>query len=179
MRHIAIAGAALLVALLSGCSADDGPNGPTNAPGPNAPGDSSVPDGDACYGLTTEALASAFGVQLDGPEEGRDDTDDDGVLRTVSECDWDSNDLDVDFSYSVAADFADGTVVCPEPRGTDVTAVEDLGTQAWWTVDDDADGELRACSDDVVLELDLDAEDDTTTSDALRAGAVEVLRDLL
>ncbi|QEE60462.1 hypothetical protein FVA74_01910 [Salinibacterium sp. dk2585] len=181
MRHLSLAGAALLAVLLAGCTSTVGPEeSPQN--------DDSTPPASApaeldCSGLTTEHLQDVFGVELRGPDEESDSSDDDGVERTVHGCDWESVDgkLDIDFDYSAAADFAGGTVECVEPSGAGdtVTAVDDIGEQAWWVTDDDNDvsGELRVCTGDALAELDVDADDNTTmTRDELRDMAVEALR---
>lgn len=182
MRHLSLAGAALLAVLLTGCTSTVGPE-------PTPENDDSTPQASAsaeldCSGLTTEHLQDVFGVELGAPDAESDSSDDDGVERTVHGCDWDAveGDLDIDFDYSEAADFADGMLVCIEPSGRNdtVTAVDGIGNDAWWKTDDDDDdvsGELRVCADAALLELDVDAGDDSGfTRDGLRDMAVEALR---
>ncbi|WP_403022433.1 hypothetical protein [Salinibacterium sp. GXW1014] len=180
MRHLSLAGAAAVALLLAGCTSTVGPEeAPQN--------DDSTPQASApaetdCYGLTTEHLADVFGTELRAPDQENDNSDDDGVERSVRGCDWEAQqgDLEIDFDYSEAGDFASGSVECVEPNGRDdvVSPVDGIGNSAWWVTDDDNDasGELRVCADDALLELEVDSDDSGMTRDDLRDMAVEALR---
>lgn len=178
MKTLALAGAALLLFGLSACS----PNPFADTPSPS---NSTAPDGNEnapCGGLTTADLATIFGQDLTGPTTGRGDSDQGGQSWTSASCDWenDAADLDVELDISVLADFADNTILCLAPEGSGtITAVEGIGTQAWWKVDDDTsdgvEGELRVCTADSLLELSVDTPAGTSTPDAVLAQAKKAL----
>ncbi len=183
MRLLTLTFASLLVIGLSGCS------GPTDEPGaevPTTPGqseptESGAPAGGECGGLTTEDLTGIFGVDLQGPEPSTGDSDQDGISWTSTGCDWenDAEELEIDLDISVASDFPDGQVTCVGPDDDDdVTAVLDLGTQAWWNPGDadEAEGELRVCTDDQLVDLEVNAKDGSMTSDELLDRAQQAVR---
>ena len=172
MRSLALAGAALLVAGLVGCSTlIPDPNQPEGEGEPSTAAPESAAEGVECGGLTTEDLAGIFGVDLAGPAPSTGNSDQNGVTWTSAGCDWESEDvLEIDLDISQGSDFPGGTVTCIEPGGVgDVTAVSSIGSQAWWKFDDfdEIEGELRVCTADRLVELAVDAESGSMTSDEL------------
>lgn len=180
MRFLTLTGTALLVMGLAGCSA---PVDDTGAEDPAAPSESQStepeadePEADAgggeCGGLTTEDLVGIFGVKLEGPEPSMGNSDQNGVTWTSAGCNWENEEteLEIDLDISGVTDFPEGAINCIEPGGVgEVTAVEGIGNQAWWKFDDfnEVEGELRVCTDDQLVELAVDAETGSTTSDEL------------
>jgi len=173
MKLIALTGVALLVVGLAGCSA------PADEEQPDAPGQSekTTPDAPddtaACGGLTTEDLVGLFGVELEGPEPSMGSSDQNGVTWTSTGCGWENDeiDLELDLDISDASDFPEGAITCIEPGGVgDVSPVEGIGNQAWWEFDDfnEVEGTLRVCTDDRLIELEVDAETGSMTSDELK-----------
>ena len=172
MRSLALAGAALLVAGLVGCSGlTPAPNQPEGQGEPSTAAPEPAAEGGACGGLTTEHLVGIFGVDLAGPAPSTSNSDQNGITWTSTGCDWEDEDaLEVDLDISQGADFPDGTVTCIEPVGVgDVTEVSGIGSQAWWKFDDfnEVEGKLRVCTDDRLVELAVDAETGSMTSDEL------------
>lgn len=186
MKTTTLLGVAVAALLLSGCTAETDQRGDGNTPppaAPTAPGGGSF-SGEDCGGLTTEALEQIFGAGLVGPEVERGRDSQNGVTWTDTGCDWenDAADLDLDLDIAVASDFPDGTVGCFEPGGVgEVTAVEGIGTQAWWKVGDidEAEGTLRVCTDDALIDFEIDADAGSYTTDELRDKAVEAIRPLI
>jgi hypothetical protein len=183
MRLLTLTCTAVLVLGLAACSAPTDDTG-TDAP---APSDTQPTEpemdagGDECGGLTTQDLADIFGVELEGPEPSTGDSDQNGVTWTSTGCDWENEalELEIDLDISVASDFPDGTINCIEPGGVgDVTAVEGIGNQAWWKFDDfnEVEGELRACTDDQLVELAVDAQSGSMTPDELLEKAQSAVR---
>lgn len=181
MKITILTGVAVVALLLSGCTAGPGATGSENTP----PGASTAPDaplsGEDCGGLTTAALEQLFGPGLAGPEPERGSNDQNGVTWTDTGCDWenDAADLELDLDIAVARDFPDGTVGCIEPGGAaDVTPVDGIGTQAWWKFGDlnEAEGTLRVCTGDALVDFEIDAESGSYTSDELLDKAMEAIR---
>lgn len=183
MRFLTLTGTALLVIGLAGCSA---PVDDTGTEGPASPSESqpAEPDGGAgeeCGGLTTEDLVGIFGVDLEGPEPSMGDSDQNGVTWTSTGCDWENDEaeIEIDLDISDSSDFPEGTITCIEPSGVgDVTPVEGIGNQAWWKFDDlnEVEGELRVCTEDRLVELDVDAESGSMTSDELLEKVQDAVR---
>lgn len=181
MRFLALTGAALLVAGLAGCSAPA-----TDTDAPAAPTESTTTEPDAttdegqCGGLTTDDLVGIFGVELQGPEPSTGDSDQNGVTWTSTGCDWEGEgELEIDLDLSAASDFPDGEIACIEPGGVgDVTPVEGIGNQAWWKFEDfnEVEGELRVCTDDQLVELAVDAQTGSMSSDDLKEKVESAVR---
>src|SRR5690554_1383813 len=117
MRILGLAGAALLVVALGGCSAPTERNSPPDAPDQSATTEPDAPTSSGeCGGLTTEDLVDIFGVELEGPEPSTGDSDQNGVTWKSSGCDWENDEaeLEIDLDISVASDFPDGTINCLE-----------------------------------------------------------------
>jgi hypothetical protein len=166
MRLLMLAGTALLVVGLSGCTAPV-----DEATEPDAPTTSGE-----CGGLTTEDLVGIFGVELDGPEPSTGDSDQNGVTWMSTGCDWenDAAELELDLDISVASDFPDGTINCIEPGAVgEVTPVDGIGDQAWWKFDDfnEVEGELRVCTSDRLVEFAVDGQTGSMTTDELKEKA--------
>lgn len=179
MRFPALTAAALLVAGLAGCStpADTGsPAAPEASP---SAGTEARPDASACGGLTTEDLIGLFNVDLEGPDPEAGSNDQNGVTWTSAGCDWEGEGLEIDLDISESSDFADGKVACIEPGGVgDVTAVDGIGDRAWWKFDDfnEVEGELRVCTEDQLIELAVDAETGSMSTDELREKVTRAMR---
>src|SRR5690606_38998131 len=187
MKLLALAGAALLVIGLGGCSAPADENTEPDAPNQSAttPPESTQPDVPAddapCGGLTTEDLVGIFGVELEGPEPSTGDSDQNGITWKSTGCDWENDpiELEIDLDISQASDFPDGKLTCMRPGGVgDVTPVSGIGTQAWWKFADfnEVEGELRVCTDDRMLELAVDAPTGSMTSDELKEKVTTAMR---
>jgi len=174
MRLLALAGAALLVIGLGGCSAPADENTEPDAPNQSEPAQPDAPADDApCGGLTTEDLVGIFGVELQGPEPSTGSSDQNGITWNSSGCDWenDAAELEIDLDIAGPSDFPDGELNCIEPGGVgDVTPVTGIGSQAWWKFDDfdEVEGELRVCTDDRMVEMEVDGEKGSMTSDELK-----------
>ena len=180
MRSLVLTGATLLLIGLAGCSA---PAADTDAPTAPSESASSEPDatgGGQCGGLTTDDLVSIFGVELQGPNPSTGDSDQNGVTWTSTGCDWEGDgELEIDLDISEGSDFPDGTLTCIEPGGVgEVVAVTGIGNEAWWKFDDfnEVEGELRVCTDDRLVELAVDAETGSLSSDALLEKAQDAVR---
>jgi hypothetical protein len=182
MKLLALAGGALLVIGLGGCSA---PVDETTEP--DAPSQSATTEPDAsaedapCGGLTTEDLVGIFGTELEGPDPSTGDSDQNGITWKSTGCDWENEptELEIDLDISQASDFPDGKITCIEPAGVgDVTPVSGIGTQAWWKFDDfnEVEGELRVCTDDRLVELAVDAQTGSMTSDELKEKVTSAMR---
>lgn len=196
MKIHALVGAAAIAVLLAGCTGGPGDRGPSDGgPGDDGPtvgnsgngdsGDGSVGvSNENCGGLTTEALEAVFGVGLTGPEVELGHNDQNGVTWTDTGCDWenDAADLDIDLDISVASDFADGKVNCIELGGVgDIAPVDGIGTQAWWEFGDinEAEGTLRVCTADALIDFEVDAESGSYSRDELRDAVLEVIRPVI
>jgi len=174
MKLLALAGAAVLVIGLGGCSAPADENTEPDVPNQSETTEPDAPASDApCGGLTTEDLVGIFGVDLQGPEAETGDSDQNGITWKNTGCDWDNEaiELEIDLDISQASDFPDGKITCIEPGGVgEVTPVSGIGSQAWWKFDDfdEVEGELRVCTDDRLVELAVDAQTGSMTSDELK-----------
>ena len=182
MKLLALTGAALLVLGLGGCSAPADESAEPDTPNQSDTVEPDAPASDApCGGLTTDDLVGIFGIELDGPEPSSGSSDQNGVTWTSAGCDWENeaSELEIDLDISQASDFPEGTITCIEPGGVgDVTPVSGLGTQAWWKFDDfnEVEGELRVCTDDRLVELAVDAETGSMTSDELKGNVETAMR---
>ncbi|GAA3746442.1 hypothetical protein GCM10022239_22520 [Leifsonia bigeumensis] len=186
MKIHALVGAAAIAVLLAGCTGGPNDDGPvTGNTGDGDTGDSGTgTSADDCGGLTTEALEAVFGVSLDGPETERGNNDQNGVTWTDNGCDWenDAADLELDLDISVASDFPDGKLGCVDLGGIgDIAPVDGIGTQAWWEFGDinEAEGTLRVCTADALIDFEVDAESGSWSSDELRDAALEVIRPIV
>lgn len=186
MRLLMLAGTAILVVGLSGCAAPAGESNEPDAPNQSTTAEPDAPTADApCGGLTTEDLVGIFGVELEGPDPSTGDSDQNGITWKSTGCDWENeaSELEIDLDISQASDFPDGKINCIEPGGVgDVTPVSGIGTQAWWKFDDfnEVEGELRVCTDDRLVELAIDAQTGSMTSDELKEkvqGAAQIVVD--
>lgn len=183
MKLLAVTSAVILTLGLAACSVT-APIG--DPPDDRGTGDSAAPNEDTgnpdvCGGLTTADLSTIFGVDLEGPDPSTGDSDQNGTTWTSTGCDWENDqaDFEIDLDISGATDFPDGTIVCIAPGGVgDVTSVDGIGTQAWWKFDDfnEVEGELRVCTDDSLVELAVDAQSGSATSDELREKVTSAIR---
>jgi hypothetical protein len=179
MRTLELAGVALLLIGLAGCSAPADTGSPA-APeaSPSAETDAR-PDASECGGLTTEDLVGLFSVELEGPDPETGSSDQNGATWTSTGCDWEGAGLEIDLDISEGSNFPGGSVECIEPGGAgDVTAVEGIGNQAWWKFDDvdEVEGELRVCTDDRMVELEVDGETGSMSSEELQEKVVSAVR---
>lgn len=185
MRFLALTAAALLLLGVGGCSAPPPGTGTGTPPSPSEPHPGGPDTGAGqCGGLATEELVTIFGIDLTGPDASTGDSDQNGVTWTSTGCDWenDAERFEIDLDISQGSDFPDGSIVCIEPGGVGgVTPVEGVGTRAWWKFDefDEVEGELRACTDDSMVEIAIDAAAGSITSDELREKAASAIRVVL
>lgn len=180
MKSLPLAAAIVLAFTLVGCGTSGSAPIEVDA-GESAPPQESGGDTDACGGLTTAHLTSIFGVELEGPEAETGSSTQNEASWTNVGCDWenDASELELDLDLAVPADFADGSIVCVEPGGVgDVTPVDGIGNQAWWSFYDfdEVEGKLRVCTDDALVEFSVDAKSGSIGSDELRDKAVEAVR---
>ena len=103
--------------------------------------------------------------------------DEDGLQYQSDNCGWEVEDgLDVTLAVSVAEDYPDGELVCPEldSFGEVGTPVSELGDGASWVIDgvDPNEGTLRVCLDDLNFDIDVESPDGSRDPDTLRAQSV-------
>lgn len=120
----------------------------------------------ACDVVTSDDIAKAFGVSFEPGDLGGGSTSEQGVDWKSDNCDFDAEDLvEVTVKLTAPEDFTVGTFGCPQP--TEIAAivepVDDIAgaTEGWWKVSDSPplEATLRACADDVLVEVDVEYED--------------------
>jgi len=189
VRRLWPAALLLLTPVLAACGddepdADDAPStastpteavSPTEATEPTAP--SSTPAATtsapaagglpaACDVVTGDDLAEAYGMPFGAAEVGGDDHSEAGLAWTSDDCSFESAGLaEVTVQLTGPEDFTQGAFGCPQPADDDgiVDPADDIAgaNGGWWKVSNppDFEGELRACADAVLLQIDLDYED--------------------
>ncbi|WP_436701949.1 hypothetical protein [Nocardioides sp. BYT-33-1] len=137
------------------------PSSPPTAPAPPA---STLPA--ACDVVSADDLAEAYGMPFGAPEVGGDDSSENGLAWTSDDCSFESAGLaEVTVKLTGPEDFTQGAFGCPQPADDDgiVEPAADIAgaTGGWWKVSNppEFEGELRACTDAVLLQIDLDYED--------------------
>lgn len=177
--RIAVTAIAFAVLALSACTAP--PDGPDPTPGVDepAPEETSVSAIGACDLVTTDELGDIFGTTFSSGRTVQSTVTEDGVTWTPDQCSWESDEkLELSLKIADAADFETGTLVCAEPSRLlyEVTDIADLGTAAYWTFDDafGAEGELRVCTAEALIDVELEAE--TGDGATLQGQAVQFAR---
>lgn len=117
----------------------------------------------ACDVVSADDLAEAYGMPFGAPEVGGDDHTEGGLAWTSDDCSFEAPGLaEVTVKLSGPEDFTKGAFGCPQPRDDDgiVDPADDIAgaTKGWWKVSNppDFEGELRACTPAVLLQIDLD-----------------------
>ncbi|MDQ6526367.1 hypothetical protein RB608_22290 [Nocardioides sp. LHD-245] len=183
VRRLWPAALLLLTPVLAACGdddpdADDTPTAasspteetsPTEVPPSAAPTAPSTPASTlpaACDVVSADDLAEAYGMSFGAPEVGGDDSDEQGLAWTSDDCSFESAGLaEVTVKLTGPEDFTRGAFGCPQPADDDgiVEPAADIAgaTGGWWKVSNppEFEGELRACTDKVLLQIDLDYED--------------------
>ncbi|MBM7517621.1 hypothetical protein [Nocardioides nitrophenolicus] len=141
------------------------PSTPTSAPTP-PPTTAAAGLPGACDVVTADDLAEAYGMSFGAPEVGGDDHTEGGLAWTSDDCSFEAEGLaEVTVKLTGPEDFTKGAFGCPQPRDDDgvVDPADDIAgaTGGWWKVSNppDFEGELRACTATVLLQIDLDYED--------------------
>ncbi|TNM38403.1 hypothetical protein FHP29_14160 [Nocardioides albidus] len=124
----------------------------------------------ACDLVTAEDLAEAYGMSFGAPEVGGSDSGSEGstgggLAWTSDDCSFEAEGLaEVTVKVTGPEDFTQGAFGCPQPSDDEgsVEPANDIAgaTAGWWKVSSppDFEGELRACSPKVLLQIDLDYE---------------------
>ncbi|MCR1785477.1 hypothetical protein KVF89_23265 [Nocardioides carbamazepini] len=120
----------------------------------------------ACDVVSAADLDEAYGMPFGAPEVGGGSTTEQDVEWSSDDCSFEADDLaEVTVKLTGPEDFVKGSFGCPQPL--DVTGVvepaQDIAgaTGGWWKVSSppEFEGELRACTDAVLLQIDLDYEE--------------------
>jgi len=134
------------------------PAAPSTAPAAGLPA--------ACDVVSADDLAEAYGMSFGAPEVGGGSTSEQGVEWSSDNCSFEAEDLaEVTVKLTGPEDFAKGAFGCPQPPevGGSVEPVRDIAgaSGGWWKVSNPPtfEGELRACTDAVLLEIDLEYEE--------------------
>lgn len=138
---------------------------PTSAPAePTTSAAAGLPA--ACDLVTADDLAEAYGMSFGAPEVGGDDTSERGLAWTSDDCSFESPGLaEVTVKLTGPEDFTQGAFGCPQPADDEgvVEPAQDIAgaSGGWWKVSSppDFEGELRACTATVLLQIDLDYEE--------------------
>ena len=190
MRIPVLAIMTVVVLSLAGCGDDDEPitSGGTSeeseASSPTASETTAteevpVPvDAEVCELADEADVEAAFAEDLPPGSFSSGSTDEDGVQWTSDNCNWDIEEgTEVSLEVSIAEDFADGTLQCPELDSFDVpsTPVEGLdASSAAWVNDkiDPNEGTLRICTDTYLLGIDVASPDGSRDPETMQAQAV-------
>lgn len=120
----------------------------------------------ACDVVTADDLAEAYGMSFGAPEVGGGGTSEGDLEWSSDNCSFESEGLaEVTIKLTGPEDFTRGAFGCPQPRDNDgiVEPAADVAgaTGGWWKVSNppEFEGELRACTPQVLLQVDLDYED--------------------
>ncbi|WP_435770637.1 hypothetical protein [Nocardioides sp. SYSU DS0651] len=121
----------------------------------------------ACDIVTAEDVSQAYHLEFGPPSVGGGSTTEQGVEWSSDNCGFEVEEVvEVKVKLTGPDDFASGSFQCPQP--TDVAAivepVQDLAgaDSAWWKTSEapPLEATLRACAEDVLLEIDLEYETD-------------------
>lgn len=204
VRRLWPAALLLLTPVLAACGDDDGPTAQDpDTPATSAPTTDAVPSTDAagttseptpapsglpaaCDVVTADDLAEAYGMSFGAPEVGGGDTSEGGLAWNSDECSFEAADLaEVTVKLTGPDGFTQGEFGCPQPRDDDgiVEPADDIAGagKGWWKVSNppEFEGELRACTDEVLLEIDLDYEDGVQYEGDPRSQSVGLAEKLL
>ncbi len=186
LRRLWPAALLALAPVLAACGGDDGDSGddatPTPTPtssAPVTPTEEPTTD-DATTAPTTEAatlpaacdivsatdVADAYGVTVGPAEVGGGGTSEGDLAWSSDDCSFEADDLvEVTVKLTGPDDFSQGAFGCPQPGeiASIVEPADDIAgaTDGWWKVSDSPplEATLRACTDAVLLEIELDYED--------------------
>src|SRR5690606_20767525 len=113
-----------------------------------------------CDVITTAVLAEAFpGVEFGAPSVRQGTRKVQEVTWTTSACHWGSPTLEGRAAVAGPEGFEGGFQCVESPTGLgEVTPVDEVGEQGWWSWDDfsDADGNLAVCAGEVRVDVDID-----------------------
>ncbi len=169
----------VLVFMLSGCGDDDEPSA---EPTTDEAAQTSPP---APCDLIDEAdVEAAFGEPVPAGTVGVGGNTENDVAWESKNCDWEQDGvLEVQLALAEAGDFNAGEVLCPELKmlGTLSTAVTDLGEEAYWVADErtEAEGQLRICTDDLLIDLEVEAPIGSRDLETLRGQTITLGRVVL
>lgn len=180
VRRLLPIGALLLAPVLAGCGGDDEPSGEdasaaesSSSPAePSSPASTEATDPAtpgvlpaACDVLSPQDVSDAYRVEFGPAELGGGGHTEQDLEWQSDNCSWEAEDLvEVTFALSGPDDFADGTLVCPEPLAIASTVEPVTGLDAdaaWWEVDDapPLEATLRVCTATALFDLELEYED--------------------
>ncbi|MBX9471700.1 hypothetical protein [Microcella sp.] len=128
-----------------------------------------------CGAADAAELEAVFGAGLGDGRIGTVNVTENEVTWNADSCTWEAESVEVQLRISDADDFAAG-FACLEPLaiGSDLEVVAGLSDQAWWQFSGSsgAEGELRLCTGDTLVEVLIEAE--SGDSAVLRDQAVEL-----
>ncbi|GAA4816597.1 hypothetical protein ACFQ0K_08110 [Nocardioides caeni] len=184
VRRLLPVAALLLVPVLAACGEDD-PEETAATPTPSTPAASDptsatvtesastpvetepvpvVPA--ACTLITGDDVAKAMGVAFEPAEQGGGATSEGDLDWQSDNCSFEAEDLvEVSVKLTFPDDFTKGDFTCPMPSDINgvVEPVDDVAgaDQGWWKVSNPPNfaGNLRACTAEVLVEVELDYED--------------------
>ncbi|MDO9590553.1 MAG: hypothetical protein Q7J04_05365 [Microcella sp.] len=163
-----------LLPVLAACAAAE-PDTVSQPPGDDAPPPPAASVELPCGAADAAELEAIFGSGFGDGRAGSANVTENDVTWTPDSCTWQADGIEMQLRVAEAADF-EGGFVCLEPIavGRDLEPVSGVGDQAWWEFTDrsGAEGELRVCTGDTLVEVLVDAESGESAS--LRDQAIEV-----
>jgi hypothetical protein len=122
-------------------------------------------------------VEAAYGEPVPPGSAGGGSHSENDVEWETDNCKWEAEDgLDIRLGVSVAEDYPDGQLICPELHSFDTAAtpVPELGDGATWVIDelDANEGTLRVCLDEVNFDLDVESSDGSRDPNTLRDQSV-------
>jgi hypothetical protein len=180
---------AALVLTVGACSDDDGgeitSGGARDEPESSAPSTTETPapatpeagPADVCDLADASDVEAAYGEPVPPGSPGSGNHSENDLEWQSDNCNWEVEDgLDVRLGVSVAEDFPDGELLCPELPSFDApsTQVRTLGEGASWVNDefDPNEGTLRICADAEMVDIDVESPDGSRDPDTLREQTV-------
>ncbi len=179
--RILLAAFALALALTA-CGDDDNPissGGASEKPesSPSATTETEAGPAAVCDLADANDVEAAYGEPVPDGSYGGGGHDVNGEQWQSDNCNWEvDNGIEVTLAVSRADQFADGELLCLELEsfGTAATPVPELGDRAWWVVDevDPDEGTLRICTDEEMIDIDMESPDGSRDPDTMRAQSV-------
>lgn len=161
----------VLAVALAGCTSPG-----AEQPEANPTEEESLPVTDPCSLFTESDLEAIFDQNLGEGTSATTRVEDNTF--TTRDCSWNYDGVDVVVQVAEAADFDSGEFECAEPTDENAQAIEDLGSQAWWTEQETQDGTagtLRACTENLLVDVSIrGSTDDPETFESQARAVAEV-----
>lgn len=166
-----------LLPVLAACSAGpaDAPESPDTVDSSDEAAPPVAPVDLPCGAADAAELEETFGAGFGDGRTGSASVTQNETTWTPDSCTWEAEGIEVQLRIAGADDF-EGGFECLEPLAVarDLEPVSGVGDQAWWQFTDrsGAEGDLRVCTGDTVVEVLVEAE--SGESATLRDQAVEL-----